>query len=125
MEVSKLVDVIRFHSRDLWKPVLTLGEDLVEGFSKVWRGFCELLTDLVNILLPRLLDLVLEIFFRSTPREGLSVPGRIMCPTNSPGTSAQNMADRGKSSQSDFARSPAVPVARPLALLYEERGAKL
>lgn len=39
MEASKLVDVIRFHSRDLWEHVLTLGEDLVEGFNEVWRGF--------------------------------------------------------------------------------------
>ena len=49
MEVSELIDVIRSHSRDLWKHVLTLGEDLVEGFSRVWRGFCELLTDLGHV----------------------------------------------------------------------------
>lgn len=78
MEVSKLVDVIRFHSRDLWEHVLTLSEDLVEGFNEVWRGFRQLLADLVNVLLPRLLDLVLEIFLQGTPREGLSIPGRII-----------------------------------------------
>lgn len=49
MEVSKFVDVIRFHLRDLWKHVLTVGEDLVEGFSRVWRGFRELLTDLGHV----------------------------------------------------------------------------
>ena len=49
MEVSKLVDVVRVHPRDLSEQVLTLGEDFVEGFSKVRRGFRELLADHARI----------------------------------------------------------------------------
>ena len=49
MEISKFADIIRSHSRDLCKHVLTLGEDLVEGFSRVCRGFRGLLTDLGRV----------------------------------------------------------------------------